>query len=307
MNTEETKCGDDCKLVEMLATKTPKEQAMDNAIAAAQTKKMTVYGAAKTFKVSETTLQRRLKKVATTQVGVVTTEPEPEKVATNQVGVVATEPEPESESTKQEPADKAERDQWWADHQAGLSVRKIAEKHKRARKTITNEITRREVAAFQSEPTPAPAPTPTPSAPQPAPASAPEPAPSVPSAGSSEPFQWADHPRLKGWNGSLNDRGQKIYNREVRSSRSRVRMAEQLAEFKVEIEKSMKAASNNHRNGGGWALLEADVAMVEATLQREKRPGIKETLEAVMHEAERIQKYASETLRVLQLTETLTP
>ena len=159
----------------------------------------------------------------------------------------------------------------------------------------------------EDPPTPAPAPTPTPSAPQPAPASTPEPAPSVPSAGSSEPFQWADHPRLKGWNGSLNERGQKIYNREVRSSRSRVRMAEQLAEFKVEIEKSMKAASNNHSNGGGWALLEADVAMVEATLQREKRPGIKETLEAVMHEAERIQKYASETLRVLQLTETLKP
>ena len=159
----------------------------------------------------------------------------------------------------------------------------------------------------EDPPTPAPAPAPTPSAPQPAPASAPEPAPSVPSAGSSEPFQWADHPRLKGWNGSLNERGQKIYNREVRSSRSRVRMAEQLAEFKVEIEKSMKAASNNHRNGGGWGLLEADVAMVEATLQREERPGIKETLEAVMHEAERIQKYASETLRVLQLTATLQP
>ena len=168
--------------------------------------------------------------------------------------------------------------------------------------TVENSEPEIELVTVTVEDPPTPAPTPTPSAPQPAPASIPEPAPSVPSAGSSEPFQWTDHPRLKGWNGSLNERGQKIYNREVRSSRSRVRMAEQLAEFKVEIEKSMKAASNNHSNGGGWALLEADVAMVEATLQREKRPGIKETLEAVMHEAERIQKYASETLRVLQLT-----
>ena len=50
----------------------------------------------------------------------------------------------------------------------------------------------------EDPPTPAPAPAPAPSAPQPAPASAPEPAPSVPSAGSSEPFQWADHPRLRG-------------------------------------------------------------------------------------------------------------
>ena len=63
----------------------------------------------------------------------------------------------------------------------------------------------------------------------------------------------------------------------------------------------MRAASNNHTKKAG-ALLEADVKMVEATLQREDRPGIKETMEAVIHEAERIQKFASETLRLLQYT-----
>ena len=128
----------------------------------------------------------------------------------------------------------------------------------------------------------------------------PEPTPSVPSAGNSAPVQWADDPCLDGWNGSLNDLGQKIYRREKASSKSRVQMAEQLAVFKLEIEKSMRAASKNHRIKAG-KLLEADVKMVEATLQREGRPGIKETLEAVLHEAERIQKFASETLRILQL------
>ena len=202
------------------------------------------------------------------------------------------------------PATEAEKAKAWAMKDSGMSNAAIAKDLDRPARTISGWFSkgRPEAVAIGQPVMPEPVPDPAP-----APASAPEPAPSVPSAGSSEPFQWADHPRLKGWNGSLNERGQKIYNREVRSSRSRVRMAEQLAEFKVEIEKSMKAASNNHRNGGGWALLEADVAMVEATLQREERPGIKETLEAVMHEAERIQKYASETLRVLQLTKTLQP
>ena len=78
-------------------------------------------------------------------------------------------------------------------------------------------------------------------------------------------------------------------------------MAVQLAEMKDELEKTMRAASNSHREKAG-PLLEADVKMVEATLQKEGRPGIKETLEAVQHEAGRIHKFASETLRVLQLS-----
>lgn len=153
-----------------------------------------------------------------------------------------------------------------------------------------------QVEVVVEEPTPTPEPTPSTSEPTPTP----EPAPSVPSAGNSAPMQWSDDPCLDGWNGKLNDLGQKIYRREKASSRSRAQMAEQLAVFKLEIEKSMRAASNNHRIKAG-KLLEADVKMVEATLQREGRPGIKETLEAVLHEAERIQKFASETLRILQL------
>lgn len=133
----------------------------------------------------------------------------------------------------------------------------------------------------------------------------PKPKPSVPSAGSSAPApvkQWADDPRLDGWNGCLNELSQKIYTREKKSSRQRQAMAVQLAEMKDELEKTMRAASNSHREKAG-ALLEADVKMVEATLQKEGRPGIKETLEAVQHEAGRIHKFASETLRVLQLVD----
>ena len=196
--------------------------------------------------------------------------------------------------TRKPPATPEEVAKAWGMKDAGMSTPAIAQDLGRAETTVRKWFKKeRPEAVQQGQPTPPPvAPEPTPE---------PTPAPSVPSAGSSAPFRWVDHPRLEGWNGKLNDRGQKIYNREVRSSRSRVRMAEQLAVIKGEIEKSMKAAGNNHRNGGGWALLEADVAMVEATLQGEGRPGIKETLEAVLHEAERIQKFASLTLQTLQL------
>lgn len=257
MTYEDPKCGDDCKLVEMLANKTSKEQAMENAIAAVQTGNISQRGAAKRFKVNRDTLSRKLKKTGNmAEIGHDTTQPK-------------------SLPVKPKAADKAERDQWFADHQAGLSARKIAEKFGRSRLSITKEIKSREDTGAETEPTATPVPTPA-------------------------VEQWADDPCLDGWNGSLNDLGQKIYRREKANSRSRVQMAEQLAVFKLEIEKSMRAASNNHRIKAG-KLLEADVKMVEATLQREGRPGIKETLEAVLHEAERIQKFASETLRILQL------
>ena len=278
--TTEAKCGDDCKLVEMLATKTSKQQAMENAIAAVQTGNISQRGAAKQFKVNRDTLSRKLKETGNmAEIGHDTTQPE-------------------SPPAMPKTADKAERDQWFANHQAGLSARKIAEKFGRSRLSITKEIKRREETEAQPEPTPTPTPTPAPSDPQPTPT--PAPTPSVPSAGSSEPVQWEDDPCLDGWNGNLNELSQQIYRREVASSRSRVRMANELSRFKLELEKTMRAASNNHRTKAG-KLLEADVKMVEATLQREGRPGIKETLERVLHEAERIQKFASETLRVLQL------
>lgn len=128
----ETKCGDDCKLVEMLATKTSKEQAMDNAIAAVQTGNISQCAAAKRFGVKQQTLSDRLKKLAGTVTG---------------SGGVTT--QSESPPAKPKAADKSERDQWFADHQAGLSARKIAEKFGRSRLSITKEIKRREEASLE--------------------------------------------------------------------------------------------------------------------------------------------------------------
>ena len=113
-------------------------------------------------------------------------------------------------------------------------------------------------------------------------------------------FSKADHPVLQGWNGNFNELAEKIYKREKPSSKKRVAMIEQLAGFRLELGKTMKAASNNHRKKYG-RLLEVDVRIVEAVLEKEGRPGIEETLKGVMHEAQHIQKYASESLRILQL------
>lgn len=233
---------------------------MENAIAAVQTGNISQRGAAKRFGVSRATLQNQLKNIG--------------DVAKS--GHHTTQ---ESKAARPKPTDE-ERQEWWDMYvNDGLTANAIHKKTGRNRETISKEIKRREDAGAETEPTatPTPAPAPTPAV-----------------------EQWADDPCLDGWNGNLNDLGQKIYRREKASSKSRVQMAEQLAVFKLEIEKSMRAASNNHRIKAG-KLLEADVKMVEATLQREGRPGIKETLEAVLHEAERIQKFASETLRILQL------
>lgn len=125
-------------------------------------------------------------------------------------------------------------------------------------------------------------------------------APSITSAGSSVPKSKADDPVLEGWNGNFNELAEKIYKREKPSSKKRVAIVEQMAEFKIELERTMKAASNNHREKAG-RLLEVDVKVVEAVLEKEGRPGIEETLKQVMHEAERIRIYASESLRILQL------
>jgi len=125
-------------------------------------------------------------------------------------------------------------------------------------------------------------------------------APSITSAGSSVPKSKADDPVLEGWNGSFNELAEKIYKREKPSSKKRVAIAEQMAKFKIQLERTMKAASNNHREKAG-RLLEVDVKIVEAVLEKEGRPGIEETLKQVMHEAERIRIYASESLRILQL------
>ena len=137
---------------------------MENAIAAVLTGNISQRGAAKRFGVAQSAISARLSK--------------------DSGGVIAGDhatTSPEKPAAKLKVADKAERDQWWADHQAGLSVRKISDKYGRDRLAISKEIKRREEA--EAQPTPTPEPTSPPSAPEPTPA----PAPSVPSAGSSTP------------------------------------------------------------------------------------------------------------------------
>jgi len=133
MEAKTSKCGDECKLVEMLASKTSKEQAMENAIAAVKTGQITQRAAAKQFKVSQQTLSDRLRLPGTvTEVGHRTTAAESAPGAKKAISA-------------------EERDQWWADHRAGLSARKMVEKYGRWRKTITDEIKRREALLAQLE------------------------------------------------------------------------------------------------------------------------------------------------------------
>lgn len=259
MTSEDSKCGDDCKLVEMLATKTSKEQAMENAIAAVQTGNISQRGAAKRFKVNRDTLSRRLKEAGNVaEIGHDTTQPE-------------------STSAKPKAADKAERDQWFADYQAGLSARKIAEKFGRSRLSITKEIKRRE------EPTPIPTPTPTP----------------IPT-----PTE-ADSTReqiLRDWNGQLGEHHEKIIRREKPRNRKTEKFLEAMGLIKSQLKQTMDAASKDTREHGA-GFLRMYMVVVEEQLRRENVPQIKPSLEALRKEARDIWKYADESLRLLQLQE----
>ena len=195
------------------------------------------------------------------------------------------------------PATPEEIAKAWGMKDAGMSTPAIAQDLGRGETTVRKWLKKERPEAVQQG---QPAPTLTPGATPVPSASEPTPTPSVPSAGSSIPKSKADDPVLEGWNGNFNELAEKIYKREKPSCKKRVAMIKQLAEFKLELEKTMKAASNNHREKAG-RLLEVDVRIVEAVLEKEGRPGIEETLRGVMHEAERIQKHASELLRILQL------
>lgn len=135
MSNQEPKCGDGCALVEMLATKTSKEQAMENAIAAVNTGKMSAYKAAIVFGVTKSNLQKKLKNASTC------TRPK-EAECTAQLNPAL---------TKATAPDDAERDQWWDDYKGGMSYSKIAANYGRHRTTITKEIKRREGAAAKSD------------------------------------------------------------------------------------------------------------------------------------------------------------
>ena len=199
--------------------------------------------------------------------------------------------QPESPPDKPKAADKAERDQWFADHQVGLSARKIAEKFGRSRLSITKEINRRKGAEVQLEPTPEPIPEPipTPNAP---PASTPQPEQST--------ISEKDQKVLKDWNGQLAEHHQKIIKREKPRNRKIQKVIPVLAEIKDQIEKTMKAASKDSQNYGA-GFLGMYIVVVEEQLRQDNEPGIKQSLEGIMHEAERIQKFASESLRMLRL------
>jgi hypothetical protein len=283
----ENHCAVKCPVVtEAVKDATPTSK-LNMAIAAVVFEKISLREAGRRFGVDHSSISKRIKKNGTV------------------VNGHHVQPKTQPQKNKPTAPDDAERDQWWADYQGGMSYTKIAAKYGRHRTTVTKEIKRREEAEAQPEPAPTPEPTPTPSAPQPTPTPTPEPTPptSVPSAGSSEPNQWANDEDLDGWNGTLGEKGgvaERIYNREVKSSRFRMEIANRLAEIKAVLEKTMNAAQKNHTEERG-KLLEVRVKMVEATLQREERPGINDSLLAVMHEAERIYKFASETRRLLQL------
>lgn len=135
MSYEDPKCGDECKLVEMLANKTSKEQAMDNAIAAVKTGNISQRGAAKQFGVAESTLRHKLKDNAVVR-----------KIAHDASS-------PESAPAKPKKADQAERDQWCADHEAGETIRSLAKKYGRGDKTISKEINNRQSGESKPEAT----------------------------------------------------------------------------------------------------------------------------------------------------------
>ena len=269
MTSEDSKCGDNCKLVEMLATKTSKEQAIENAIAAVQTGKMTAYAAARTFKIPEQTLRDRLKKTATNG------------------PVVGTDQEAGSATTKPKEADKVERDQWWADYQAHISLTKIAEKYDRSRKAVTNEIRRREKAQDQSESTPTPTPSPTPT---------PAPSPTPKEANSTK------EQILRDWNGQLGEHHEKIIRREKPRNRKTEKFLEAMGLIKSQLKQTMDAASKDTREHGA-GFLRMYMVVVEEQLRRENVPQIKPSLEALRKEARDIWKYADESLRLLQLQE----
>jgi hypothetical protein len=252
MSYEEPKCGDECKLVEMLANKTPKEQSMENAIVAVQIDKMSEYAAAKLFKVNRQTLRNRLNKNVVAA-----------KVSIDDVPS-------ESAPAKPKRADKAERDQWCVDHEAGESLKAIASKYGRGDKTISKEINSRKSGESKPEATERP------------------------------PLD--DQPVTP--TGKLNDHMKILVKREGKSSVLRLKIVEILAEMKIPMLDTMQAASKDHKRGPG--IVRTNIQAAERQLAKDGQPGIQESLERVRKEARDIWKYADESLRLLQLQESFT-
>lgn len=105
---------------------------------------------------------------------------------------------------------------------------------------------------------------------------------------------------LQDWNGKLGEHHEKIIRREKPRNRKIQKLLPDLIAIKEQIEQTMKAASKDSRNYGA-GFLRMYLIVVERQLELDGEPGIKESLTQVIQEAERIQKFASESLRLLQL------
>jgi hypothetical protein len=249
MNSKEPKCGDDCKLVEMLVSKTSKQQAMENAMALylADPESISIRGAAKQCGVDHSALAKRIKKKSCA----VWQEPH----HTTQ----------KSKSSGTKPTDE-ERQEWWRLHtEEGLTANAIHKKTGRNRETITKEIKSRKSRENTPEATERP------------------------------PFD--DQPVTP--TGELNDHMKALVKRESKSSKDRLKIVAALKEIKKPLEMTMKAASKEFRFGRG--IVYQDVMAAERQLAKDGNPGIRETLEEVAREAELVRKFATESLRLLQL------
>lgn len=225
---------------------------MENAIAAVQTGNISRRGAAKWFGVDRMTLSRKLKATGNM----------------DQMSHGTT--QPESPPAKPKAADKAERDQWFADHQAGLSARKISDKYGRSRLSITKEIKRRQEAEGELEPTPTP---------------------SVPSAGSST----AEAQEAVTPTGKLNESMKVIVKRERLNGQLRLKAVAELSQLKKELEKTWTTAQRERQKVGA-SIHAKNVEIAEKQLQRDGAVGIFESLTQIAEEAEAVKKAARQAL-----------
>jgi IS30 family transposase len=99
--------------------------------------------------------------------------------------------------------------------------------------------------------------------------------------------------------GELNDHMKALVKRESKSSKDRLKIVAALKEIQIPLEKTMRAASKEFRFGRG--IVYQDVMAAERQLAKDGNPSIRETLEEVAREAESVRKFATESLRLLQL------
>ena len=176
----------------------------------------------------------------------------------------------ESKAIRSKPTDE-ERQEWWRLHaEEGLTANAIHKKTGRNRETVTKEIKRRKSGESKPEATERP------------------------------PVD--DQPVTP--TGKLNEHMKILVKREGKSSKQRIELADRLGQVKEIVQKTMEAASKDHRRGPG--VVRGNVQAAERQLAKDGQPGIQESLERVRKEARDIWKYADESLRLLQLQDSFT-